>query len=140
MASESDILSSIGDSNSQTSNQLPSNFFSIIDRQYPDKNKPVAAGRKRKTKGIMLYMCRSCPKWSHGHRAIAIQHIKNRLTPQLRPPLPPSPISSNQRSLPSIFASIPTPNSLRQVFNRQAYNEAVIGLLILRRAPFSAVK
>ncbi|KAG7407990.1 putative AC transposase [Fusarium oxysporum f. sp. raphani] len=39
-----------------------------------------------------------------------------------------------------MFASIPTPDSLRQVFNRQAYNEAVIGLLTQRRAPFSAVE
>ncbi|KAK7571327.1 hypothetical protein V3481_007143 [Fusarium oxysporum f. sp. vasinfectum] len=140
MASESDILSSIGDSNSQTSDQLPSNFFSIMDRQYPDKNKPLAAGRKRKTKGTVLYVCRLCPKWSHGHRATAVQHIKNRHAAQLRPPPSPSPISSNQRSLPAMFASIPTPDSLRQVFNRQAYNEAVIGLLTQRRAPFSAVE
>ncbi|KAG4271697.1 hypothetical protein FPRO04_14660 [Fusarium proliferatum] len=140
MASESDILSSIGDSNSQTSDQLPSNFFSIMDRQYPDKNKPLAAGRKRKTKGTVLYVCRLCPKWSHGHRATAVQHIKHRHAAQLRPPPPPSPISSNQRLLPAMFASIPTPDSLRQVFNRQAYNEAVIGLLTRRRAPFSAVE
>ncbi|KAL9561824.1 hypothetical protein ACKAV7_014086 [Fusarium commune] len=139
MASESDILSSIDDSNSQTSDQLPSNFFSIMDRQYPDKNKPVAAGRKRKTKGTVLYVYRLCPKWSHGHRATAVQHIKNRHAAQLRPP-PPSPIPSNQRSLPAMFASIPTPESLRQAFNRQAYNEAVIGLLTRRRAPFSAVE
>ncbi|KAL6406105.1 putative AC9 transposase [Ilyonectria robusta] len=111
-----------------------------IDRQYPDKNEPLAAGRKRKTKGTVLYVCRLCPKWSHGHRATAVQHIKNRHAAQLRPPPPPSPISSNQRSLPALFASIPTPDSLRQVFNRQAYNEAVIGLLTRRRAPFSAVE
>ncbi|KAK2686790.1 hypothetical protein QWA68_014948 [Fusarium oxysporum] len=39
-----------------------------------------------------------------------------------------------------MFAPIPTPDSLRQVFNRQAYNEAVMGLLTQRRAPFSAVE
>ncbi|KAI7772009.1 hypothetical protein LZL87_011702 [Fusarium oxysporum] len=39
-----------------------------------------------------------------------------------------------------MFASIPTPDSLRQVFNRQAYNEAVLGLLTRQRAPFSAVE
>ncbi|KAJ3455498.1 hypothetical protein MRS44_016980 [Fusarium solani] len=121
--------------------KLPSNFFSIMDRQYPDKNKPLAAGRKRKTKGTVLYVCRLCPRWSHGHRTTAVHHIKNRHAAQPRPPPPPpSPISSNQRSLPAMFASIPTPDSLRQVFNRQAYNEAVIGLLTQRRAPFSAVE
>jgi hypothetical protein len=138
MASESDILSSIGDSNSQTSDQLPSSFFSIMDRQYPDKNKPLAAGRKRKTKGTVLYVCRLCPKWSHRHRETAAHHIKNGHAAQLRPLPPPSPISSNQRSLPAMFASIPTPDNLRQVFNQQAYNEAVIGLLTQRRAPSSA--
>ncbi|KAJ3453361.1 hypothetical protein MRS44_017608 [Fusarium solani] len=39
-----------------------------------------------------------------------------------------------------MFASIPTPDSLRQVFSRQAYNEAVIGLLTQRRALFSTVE
>jgi hypothetical protein len=139
MASESDILSSAGGSNSP-SDQLPPNFFSIMDRQYPDKNKPLTEGRRRKTKGTVLYVCRLCPKWSHGHRATAVQHIKNRHAGQIRPPPPPSPISLNQRLLPTMFASIPTPDGLRQAFNRQAYNEAVIGLLTRRRVPFSAVE
>jgi hypothetical protein len=111
-----------------------------MDRQYPVKSRPLAAGRKRKTKGTVLYVFRLCPEWSHGHRSTAAQHIKNRHAAQPRPPPPPSPISSNQRSLPTMFTSIPTSDSLRQVFNRQAYNEPVIGLLTRRRAPFSAVE
>lgn len=136
--SESDILSSIDNPNSPTSDQLHSNFFSIMDRQYPDKNKPLAGRRKRKTKGTVLYVCRLCSKWTHGHRATVVQHIKNYHAAQLRPPPPHSPILLNQSSLPARFASIPTPDGLRQVFCPQAYNEAVIGLLTQRRAPFSA--
>lgn len=137
MASESDFFSSNGDSTPQC-DQLPSNFFSIMDRQYPDKDKPLAAGRKRRTKGAVLYVCRLCPNWSHGNRATAALHIKSRH--DFRPPPSPSPKSSNQRSLPAMFASTPTSDNLRQTFNRQAYNEAIIGLLTRRRVPFSAVE
>lgn len=140
MASESDILSSNGDYIPQSGDQLPSNFLSIMDRQHPDKEKPLAAGRKRKTKGAVLYVCRLCPKWSHGHRATAVLHIESHHNAQFQPPPSPSQISSSQRTLPAMFASIPTSDNLRQTFNRRAYNEAVIGLLTRRRAPFSAVE
>jgi hypothetical protein len=131
-ASESSFSSLL--SSSATPSTLPVNFYTVMDQQYPEANSPLPASRKRKSKGPVSYVCRLCPSWRHGHKATAANHVQSvHGTSFLSPPI-------NQRSISAMFASVASPDALRQAFNRQAYNEAIVGLLTRRRVPFSAVE
>lgn len=132
MASESSLSSSI--TSSTTPNQLPLNFYTIMDQQYPEANAPLPASRKRKSRGPVSYACRLCPSWRHGHRATAANHVRSHHSTAFQS----SP--ANQRSISTMFAPVASPDALRQSFSRQAYNEAIVSLLTRRRVPFSAVE
>ena len=82
----------------------------------------------RKTKGTGVYHCVHCP-WSNTYKPNAVRHAENMHTQLVKDATP-------QLSSQGFSAYEP---SLRHVFNKQRYNNAVLGLLTRRRLPFSAV-
>jgi hAT family C-terminal dimerisation region len=84
----------------------------------------------RKTSGRGVYHCIHCPDWSNGYRPNAVahaEHMHSQLVQEATPQL------SNQ-----VFSA--SEPSLRHVFNKQRYTNAVLGLITRRRLPFSAVE
>ncbi|EXU94779.1 hypothetical protein X797_012138, partial [Metarhizium robertsii] len=97
-----------------------------------------------------MYECLHCPAdspWSNGKRGNAIYHAKSKHACILQTENSTlyeqdSDITrpSKQARMDSFFQSRPSHASLRRVFNRQEYIEAIVGLLTRRRLPFSTVK
>ena len=116
----------------------PPNFGDIIKRTHPDKGKTSGSDKKQKNRGVQQFYCLICPNGTNQHRANAIYHCctKHPVSQmsqdlQQRLNLPNTPLS---RSL------LPSIESLRRTFDRNAYKEAVIGLLTRRRLPFTSVE
>lgn len=156
MTSSSEAIASILDvapsPAEATPDDLPfetSKFDAIFRTTHPEKAKLGRAG-KRKTSGRVVYECLHCPDdspWSNGKRGNAIYHAKSKHACILQ--IESSTLyeqdsditrPSKQARMDSFFQSQPSAASLRHVFNRQKYIEAIVGLLTRRRLPFSTVK
>jgi hypothetical protein len=126
-----------------------SRFDAVFRTTHPDKAKLGSSG-KRKTSGRVIYECLYCPAdspWSNGKRGNAIYHARSKHARILQTEdstlyEQDSDITrpSKQARMEGFFQSRPSHASLRRVFNRQEYIEAIVGLLTRRRLPFSTVK
>ncbi|KAF1986052.1 hypothetical protein K402DRAFT_431903 [Aulographum hederae CBS 113979] len=99
--------------------------------------------------GRVLHYCLSCPRnpYSTYHSGNAIKHINakhldiaRRLNSRLSLPPPSTP---SQPSITSFLTTLPAVHStitLRESFDYQAYNRALISLITRRRLPFSTVE
>lgn len=155
MTSASDALDSTADcaqSTARTTIGEPScelsNFDTFFRTTHPGKARFGPTGR-RKTLGRVIYECLHCPAdspWSNGKRGNAIYHARNKHasifhmdanilyehdSDIVRP--------SKQARMESYLQTRPSDVSLRRIFSRQQYIEALVGLLTRRRLPFSAV-
>jgi hypothetical protein len=143
----------------------PPNFYDVMSIEYSDDQRgvgPLEKGRKRRTKGQLLYVCNICDNFSIGHKQRAAIHVWTMHPPTIttsavssiersvsnttiRSSPAPSQRSiqsqqSIQRSLTSFIIPTVFTSSLRAVFNEDAYIRAVTALLTRHRMPFSAVE
>ncbi|KAG7423098.1 Copper-containing nitrite reductase [Fusarium oxysporum f. sp. raphani] len=116
---------------------------------YPEKHLQAELGpKRRKTKGHRAYVCLHCqnPPWSNRVPGNAIHHAETAHRALIRASEAandtPSTFASGVSSgaIDSYIVSRPSQAALRNCFNKQAYIEAVVGLLTRRRLPFSAVE
>ncbi|OBS17406.1 hypothetical protein FPOA_12058 [Fusarium poae] len=115
----------------------------------PKKHLQAELGpKRRKTKGHRAYVCLHCqnPPWSNRVPGNAIHHAETAHRALIRASEAandtPSTFASGVLSgaIDSYIVSRPSQAALRNCFNKQAYIEAVVGLLARRRLPFSAVE
>jgi hypothetical protein len=105
----------------------PPNLWSIMRGDYPDAGKATNGAKKLKIMGQARYVCGICtkPPWfntirgnarSHylSHPDIAITGLTSSAVPQL---------------ISAYFNPIPSHDALRNIFNQEAYKEAIVGLL-----------
>jgi hypothetical protein len=116
---------------------IPYNFHTVFARDYPDSIPERRGSQQRTTKGTARWSCTACttiPRWATRVRSNAIRHCINN-----HPIATPS--SAQQSSITSHFSSISSvpADKLRNVFNQEAYKEAIVGLLCRRRLSFAAV-
>lgn len=129
----SDISSIIGATeNPPDVNGLPSNFLSIMDIT---KDYPNTCGRK--TGGKTIYTCTVCGDKRYDHKANAANHVRNNHPVTSRSTRS---VSGTQRSISAHFRPVASEDALRNTFNPQAYQEALISILTRRRMPFSAIE
>ncbi|GKU13908.1 unnamed protein product [Fusarium langsethiae] len=113
-------------------NGLPSNFLSIMDI-----TKDRSSTRGRKTGGKTIYTCTACGDKRYDHKANAANHVRNNHPVASRSTRS---VSGSQRSISAHFRPVASEDALRNAFNPQAYQEALIGILTRRRVPFSAIE
>ena len=113
-------------------NGLPSNFLSIIDITKDRSN-----SRGRRSGGKTIYTCTVCRDKRYDHKANAANHVRNNHPIAHRSP---KSVSGTQRSISTHFRPVPSEDTLRNAFNPQAYQEALISILTRRRVPFSAIE
>ena len=113
-------------------NGLPSNFLSIMDITQHRSNT-----RGRKTGGQTIYTCTVCGNKRYNHKANAANHVGNNHPVASRSTRS---VSDTQRSISAHFRLIASEDALRNAFNPQAYQEALISILTRRRVPFSAIE
>ncbi|KAF5721631.1 ribonuclease H [Fusarium mundagurra] len=113
-------------------NGLPSNFLSIMDITKDRSNT-----RGRKTGGRTIYTCTACGDKRYDHKANAANHIRNNHPVASRSTRS---VSGTQRSISAHFRPVASEDALRNAFNPQAYQEALISILTRRRVPFSAIE
>jgi hypothetical protein len=125
---------------SQSTTTIDSSLFDdFMARTYPDHDTTASStgSRKRRTKGHVRYSCRFCtPVWYSPFKANALKHIKS----EHHDTIPTTDRGFQQRAITSLLRPTVSHDTLRSVFNRQAYREAIVGLLTVRRVPFSAVE
>lgn len=112
-------------------NGVPSNFLSVMDI-----TKDCSNARGRKTGGKTIYTCTLCQDKRYDHKANAANHVRNRHPGGA----PTASASGTQQSISSHFRPIANEDALRNAFNPQAYQEALISILTRRRVPFSAIE
>jgi len=121
---------------SRKSRDLPLNFFTVFQKGYPEADSEAQTGRKRKTRGVAVYTCTICiPNpylWTSSQKSNAIHHLTTLHADS----------SYTALSTPNTINRYlhPDPDTLRRVFNQDAYNEAIVGLLTVRRIAFSGVE
>lgn len=113
-------------------NGLPSNFLSIMDITKDRSNT-----RGRKTGGKTIYTCTACGDKRYDHKANAANHVRNNHPVASRSTRS---VSGTQRSISAHFRPVASEDALRNAFNPQAYQEALISILTRRRVPFSAIE
>ncbi|RKK78776.1 hypothetical protein BFJ68_g17860, partial [Fusarium oxysporum] len=113
-------------------NGLPSNFLSIMDI-----TKDRSSTRGRKTGGKTIYTCTACGDKRYDHKANAANHVRNNHPVASRSTRS---VSGTQRSISAHFRPVASEDALRNAFNPQAYQEALISILARRRVPFSAIE
>ncbi|KAG7404280.1 putative AC transposase [Fusarium oxysporum f. sp. rapae] len=113
-------------------NGLPSNFLSIMDI-----TKDHSSTRGRKTGGKTIYTCTACGDKRYDHKANAANHVRNNHPVASRSTRS---VSGTQRSISAHFRPVASEDALRNAFNPQAYQEALISILTRRRVPFSAIE
>jgi hypothetical protein len=130
----------------------PFPFSTFFKSTYPDAG-AIGPSGKRKTTGRVHYECLHCPSdtpWLNIKRDNAVSHAKSK-HPDIIASIAQEDMSAfehdndatrslKQRRIDGHFPGIPSESSLRRIFNRQQYNESIVGLLTRRRLPFSAVK
>ncbi|OBS14991.1 hypothetical protein FPOA_14019 [Fusarium poae] len=152
MASQASEISASGTNNASIgsfASKLSWNFNAFFYIDYPEKHLQAELGPKhRKTKGHRAYVCLHCqnPPWSNRVPGNAIHHAETAHRALIRASEAandtPSTFASGVLSgaIDSYIVSRPSQAALRNCFNKQAYIEAVVGLLTRRRLPFSAVE
>jgi hypothetical protein len=130
-------LSSLSSTKPLSTPATPLNFDVVIRAEFVDKpNTNLRSGVQRRRQ----FSCRICSSWSTSHRTNAVKHVVSfHPLPRGASPIP-TPTNVSQRDISSMFTPIISQSSLRNIFNPQAYREALIGLLTRRRMPFSAVE
>jgi hypothetical protein len=117
---------------------IPPNFFAVFSRDYPDSTSTLRDGQKRQTKGVARWTCKVCPhipSWATRSRGNAIKHCVNSHGTNI------SIVSvAQQPSITSHFSTLVSTDKLRSLFDRNAYKEAIVGLLCRRRLSFAAVE
>ena len=129
----SDIVPSSSISSNTPNTLLLSNFWSVILKDYPDSGKLTASGKKP-TKGVARYVCKVCknPPWSNIVKGNARSHCLSRHADIS--------VSAPTASISTFFTSVASNDTLWNIFNVEAYKEAIVGLLTVRRVPFSGVE
>jgi hypothetical protein len=152
MASQASEISASGTNNASIgsfASKLSWNFNAFFYIDYPEKRLQAELGpKRRKTKGHRAYVCLHCqnPPWSNRVPGNAIHHAETAHRALIRASEAandtPSTFASGVLSgaIDSYIVSRPSQAALRNCFNKQAYIEAVVGLLTRRRLPFSAVE
>lgn len=129
-------------------------FSVFFKATYPDDNaRNITAGTcKRKSRGMVLYQCLHCPSntpWSNRKRDNAWHHarrchadVMSRLNHA--PAEGSSEVADEEREvkrprIDDFFPSRPSDASLRRIFDRDRYFDAIIGLVARRRLAFSAI-
>ncbi|KAF4490369.1 Ribonuclease H [Fusarium agapanthi] len=113
-------------------NGLPSNFLLIIDI-----TKDRSSTRGRKTGGNTIYTCTACGDKRYGNKANAANHVRNNHPVASRSTRF---VSGTQSSISAHSCPVASEDALRNAFNPQAYQEALISILTRRRLPFSAIE
>lgn len=113
-------------------NGLPSNFLTIIDITKERSNT-----RGRCSRGKTIYTCTVCRDKRYDHKANAANHVRNNHPVTSRCTRS---VSGTQRSISTHFRPVASEDALRNAFNPQAYQEALISILTRRRVPFSAIE
>jgi hypothetical protein len=129
------------------------NFSSFFYIDYPDQHVPVEPGpKRRKTKGHRAYVCLHCqdPPWSNRVPGNAVHHAETIHRTLVRASkaahdTPSRTFASDVSTaslgdIDSFVVRRPSQAALRSSFNKQAYIEALVGLLTRRRLPFSTVE
>jgi hypothetical protein len=99
-----------------------------------------------KGRGQRVYVCLHCTnRWESNWSSNAITHARNKHPQQIQDQEDSQATSSysfanTQTSMGTYITSMASSSSLRNAFNAQQYNEAIVGLLTRRRVPFSAVE
>ena len=127
----SDASSVIDATETPDVNGLPLNFLSIMEITKDHSNK-----RGRKSGGKTIYTCCMCRDRRYDHKTNAANHVRN------NHPVTSTQgsVSGTQRSISAHFRPVASEEALRNVFNPQAYQEALISILTRRRVPFSAIE
>ena len=112
-------------------NGLPPNFLFIMDI-----TKDRSDTRRRKAGGKAIYTCTVCRDKRYDHKANAANHVRNNHPGGAST----ASASGTQRSISAHFRPIASEDALRNAFNPQAYQEALISILTRRRVPFSAIE
>lgn len=112
-------------------NGLPANFLSVMEITKDCSNK-----QGRKTRGKTIYTCTVCREKRYDHKANAANHVRHSHPGGA----PAASTSGTQRSISAHFRPIANEDALRNAFNPQAYQEALISILTRRRVPFSAIE
>lgn len=129
--------------------------FSLFFRAtYPDDNaqNTTDGTRKRKSRGMVLYQCLHCPNntpWSNRKRDNAWHHARRchaDVVSRLKhaPVEGSSEVAEEEREvkrarIDAFFPSHPSEASLRRIFDRDRYFDAIISLITRRRLAFSAI-
>lgn len=129
-------------------------FSLFFKATYPDDNAQNTTGGtcKRKSRGMVLYQCLHCPNntpWSNRKRDNAWHHarrcdadVMSRLNHV--PVEGSSEVADEEREvkrprIDAFFPSRPSDASLRRMFDRDRYFDAIISLITRRRLAFSAI-
>lgn len=114
----------------------PLNFYTVFRKGQSEAENNPQSGRKRKSRGVVVYTCTVCPPdpqpWATSQKGNAMNHCVA-LHDDISYIAPSTPNTINRYLHPD-------PNTLRRVFNQDAYNEAIVGLLTVRRVAFSGVE
>ena len=129
-------------------------FSLFFKSRYPDETSQNTTGgtRKRKSRGMVLYQCLHCPDnapWSNRKRDNAWHHAR-RCHPDIMSRLDRVPVEGcsdildeeggvKHPRIDAFFPSRPPDASLRRVFDRDRYSDAIISLITRRRLAFSAI-
>ena len=129
-------------SSASNSIELPTNFWDIMIRKHPDVDNPRSNGQKRKTAGNQEFRCKICLNWRPTpSKWNAVQHcLRSHPVSQLSQLFQQHLNDPNELDTPLSRVLLPSISSLHRTFNREAYKEALIGLLTRRRLPFTSVE
>jgi hypothetical protein len=116
----------------QDANGLPPNFLSIMEITKERSNT-----RGRKSGGKTFYACTVCRDKRYDHKVNAANHVRNNHPVASRSTRS---VSGTQRSISAHFRPVASEDAIRNAFNPQAYQEALISILTRRRVPFSAIE
>ena len=116
----------------QDVNGLPPNFLLIMEITKERSNT-----RGRKSGGKTFYACTVCRDKRYNHKVSAANHIRNNHPVASRSTRS---VLGTQRSISAHFRPVASEDAIRNAFNPQAYQEALISLLTRRRVPFSAIE
>jgi hypothetical protein len=111
--------------------KLPSNFWDVMERR-------TVPSQKRGSQGTQEFICMMHPQWGP-------QTSKSNASYHCRTQHPLSQQQLRQQRLNDADTSLsrgllPSTAALHRTFDREAYKEAVVGLLTRRRLPFSSVE
>lgn len=154
MASSQTTATSAPSISDQSITAASLDFFLFFKSTYPDEDAQNTAGgqRRRKSRGMVMYRCLHCPAdkpWANRKRDNAWHHAR-RCHADIISHHDHTPIEdgsdvmgdereAKRRRIDSFFPSRYSDVSLRRVFDRDRYLDAIISLITRRRLAFSAI-